>query len=169
MSKWLLFNAKFRTFSALSWREQVNFQWDEDEVRFVLDQHAELDFHSARSLKQQSAGRHVAPLGHMILIPSQPAYLTEKQQIPILKSLVLSNRVSNPRYNALEVNTLTITPPIRLLRKEKSWITIGLFCVPLQSTKDESLYLPLFYWIPVFLLTVLYFWVYDMLRIFPNY
>ena len=25
-------------FSAISWREQVNFQWDDDEVRFVLDQ-----------------------------------------------------------------------------------------------------------------------------------
>jgi len=44
------------------------------EVRFVLDQHAELDFYSARLLKQQSAGRHVAPLGHIILIPSQPVF-----------------------------------------------------------------------------------------------
>jgi hypothetical protein len=26
-------------FSAFSWREQVNFQWDDDEVHFVLDQH----------------------------------------------------------------------------------------------------------------------------------
>ena len=52
---------------AMSWREQVNFQWDDDdEVRFVLDQHAELDFYSASSMKQQSAGRHVAPLGHII-------------------------------------------------------------------------------------------------------
>jgi len=58
-------------FSAISWREQVNFQWDDDDVRFVLDQHAELDIHSASSLKQQSAGKHVAPLGHIILIPSQ--------------------------------------------------------------------------------------------------
>ena len=56
------------------WREQVNFQWDDDEVRFVLDQHAELDFYSASSLKQQSAGRHVTPLGHIILIPSQPVF-----------------------------------------------------------------------------------------------
>jgi hypothetical protein len=30
-----------------------------DEVRFVLDQHAKLDFYSASSLKQQSADRHV--------------------------------------------------------------------------------------------------------------
>jgi hypothetical protein len=50
-------------------REQVNFLRDDDEVRFVLDQHAELDFYSASSLKQQSVDRHVAPLGHIILIP----------------------------------------------------------------------------------------------------
>ena len=36
--------------------------------RFVLDQHTELDFYSASSLKQQSAGRYVAPLGHIIMI-----------------------------------------------------------------------------------------------------
>ena len=54
--------------------EQVNFQWDDDEVRFVLDQHAELDFYNAMSLKQQSAVRHMAPLGHIILIPSYPVF-----------------------------------------------------------------------------------------------
>ena len=27
-------------FSAISWQEQVNFQWDDGEVCFVLDQHA---------------------------------------------------------------------------------------------------------------------------------
>ena len=36
VSEWFLFNAN----SAISWREQVNFQWDDDGVRFVLDQHA---------------------------------------------------------------------------------------------------------------------------------
>jgi hypothetical protein len=46
----------------------------DDEVRFAPDQHAELDFYSALSPKQQSAGRHVAPLGHIILIPSQPIF-----------------------------------------------------------------------------------------------
>jgi predicted alpha/beta hydrolase len=39
---------------------------DDDDVRFVVDQHDELDFYKASSLKQQSAGRHVAPLGHNI-------------------------------------------------------------------------------------------------------
>ena len=44
------------------------------EVRFVLDQHDELDFYSSSSLKQQSAGGHVAPLGHIILIPRQQVF-----------------------------------------------------------------------------------------------
>jgi hypothetical protein len=56
----------------------VNFQWDDDEVRFVPDQHAELDFYSASSLKQQSAGRYVAPLGHIILIPKTSSYTDSK-------------------------------------------------------------------------------------------
>ena len=41
----------------------------DDDVRFVLDQ---LDFYIVSSLKQQCAGRQVAPLGQIILIPSQP-------------------------------------------------------------------------------------------------
>ena len=60
--------------SAISWWKQVNFQWNDDEVHFVLDQDAELDFYSASSLKQQSADRHVAPLGHIIPIPSQQVF-----------------------------------------------------------------------------------------------
>ena len=66
----MLFNAN----SAISWHEQVDFQWDDDDVLFVLDQHTELDFYSASSLKQQSAGRHVTPLGHIILISSQRVF-----------------------------------------------------------------------------------------------
>jgi midasin (ATPase involved in ribosome maturation) len=49
-------------------------QWDDNDVYFVLDQHVLLEIYSATSLKQQSAGRHVAPLGHIILNPSQPVF-----------------------------------------------------------------------------------------------
>jgi hypothetical protein len=49
----LLFNANSSIFSAISWWEQDNFQWDDDDVRFVLDQHAYLDLYSASSMKQQ--------------------------------------------------------------------------------------------------------------------
>ena len=51
-----------KKFSALSWQKQVTFRWDDDDLHFVLDQQAYLDFYSASSLKQQSADRHVAPL-----------------------------------------------------------------------------------------------------------
>ena len=43
-------------------------QWDHENIHFVLDQHAQLYIYSASTLKQQSAGRHVAPLGHIIPI-----------------------------------------------------------------------------------------------------
>jgi hypothetical protein len=58
-------------FVAISWWEQVNFQRNDYESRFVLDQHAKLNYYSASSLKQQSADRHIAPLGYIIMIPSQ--------------------------------------------------------------------------------------------------
>ena len=45
-------------------------QWD-DVVRFVLDLQTELDGYSASSLKQESVGRHVDPLLHIILTLSQ--------------------------------------------------------------------------------------------------
>ena len=54
---------------------QVTFRKDDDDVRFVLDQHGWLDFYSANSLKQQSAGRHVSPLGHFIPILTKPVFV----------------------------------------------------------------------------------------------
>ena len=56
----------------MSLQEQVTFSLNDDDVSFVLDQHTELDFYSASSLKQQSVGIHVALLRHTILILSQP-------------------------------------------------------------------------------------------------
>ena len=57
--------------------KKFHFQWDDvnDDDRFVLDQHAELNFQSSNSLKQQPAGRYVPLLGKIILIPSQPVSL----------------------------------------------------------------------------------------------
>ena len=64
--------------------------WVDNDVRFVLDQHAYLKFSSASSLQQQSICWHVASLQHAIPIPSQQlllllnaASLAENQQISI--------------------------------------------------------------------------------------
>ena len=68
--------------SAISWREQATFddmmimvcfvQDQHAELDFysasslkLQDQHAELDFYSASSLKQHPLDRRVTPLGHM--------------------------------------------------------------------------------------------------------
>ena len=51
------------------WQEQVTFGWDNDDARFVLDQHAPLDTYCANSRKQQPNARHVTTLGYIILIP----------------------------------------------------------------------------------------------------
>ena len=48
--------------------ESVNFQWDDDKVRFVLDQHTYLECYSASSPKQQSPNWHVASLEQIIMI-----------------------------------------------------------------------------------------------------
>jgi hypothetical protein len=50
-------------------------RWDDNNVCFVLDQHA----YFANSLKQQSVGRHVAPLGNTITIPSQTVFVFSLQ------------------------------------------------------------------------------------------
>ena len=70
MSEWLLFNTKAAIFQLY----QVNLQWKDDEVRFVLDQQAELDFYNASLLKQESTDKYIASLGHIILNPIQPVF-----------------------------------------------------------------------------------------------
>jgi len=85
-----------------------------------------LDFYSASSVKQQSADIHVAPLGHIILIPSQPVFalslyatcLAEKQQIPILWS-GLTRTGLDPIIYALEASTYYATDAIEKKRKKK--------------------------------------------------
>ena len=63
-----------RNFSAISWQEQVALWWSDDDICFVLEQHAELDFYSASSLKQPPVNILVVLLGHIILIHSQPVF-----------------------------------------------------------------------------------------------
>jgi hypothetical protein len=97
-------------FSALSWREQVTFWWDDYDFLFVVDQHTESDFYSATSLKQQSVYRHVTPRdtllwihgNHSLLLPLNAACSTQKQQIPILKSLVWPDWGLSPRSTTLK-------------------------------------------------------------------
>ena len=51
---------------------KLTFCDNDDDVRFELDKLAK--FYRASSLKQQSAGRHVAPLGYVILNLNHPVF-----------------------------------------------------------------------------------------------
>jgi hypothetical protein len=59
----MLFNANSGIFQLCHAENKLIFNEMTIRSAFSQDQHAELDFYSARSLKQQSADRHIAPLG----------------------------------------------------------------------------------------------------------
>jgi hypothetical protein len=128
--------------SSISWQEQVNFQWDDDEVRFVLDQHTELDFYSASSLKQQSVGRHIAPLWHIILIPSQPVFVLSPWCCMLSGEATNTNFIvfSLTRPGLEPTSTLTITPPMWL------YCGIEIYCFLINDLwrKHPPLFPPLF-------------------------
>ena len=65
--EWLLFSANSTIFQLYHGENKLIFNE-------MMMRSAELDLYSASSLKQQSMGRHVAPPGHIILIPSQPVF-----------------------------------------------------------------------------------------------
>jgi len=46
----------------------------DNDVQLVLDQHAQMNFYSASSLRQQSDGKLVASLRHIILIQSKQVF-----------------------------------------------------------------------------------------------
>jgi hypothetical protein len=110
------------------WREQVHYQWDDDEVRFVLNQHAELDFYSASSLKQQSAGRNVTPFGHIIPIPSQPIFA---HSLPVVDWFCVYKPYKNTNFDKEDI-----------LTNHKSSLNIPI--------NEENWELSTFYWIPKF-------------------
>jgi hypothetical protein len=61
-----------RNFSAISWQEQVTF--NEIMIFALYKTNMPGLIFIASSLKQQSAGRYVTPLGHIFLITSQPVF-----------------------------------------------------------------------------------------------
>ena len=113
---WLVFSVNF------------NFQWTDDDVRFVLDQGAFLDFYRASSLNSQriNMSPHSDTLPwfeayQSLLLLLNAACLAEKQQIPILLSLVLPDRGSNSQSTVFEASMPTIIPPMRFGHEMHWW------------------------------------------------
>jgi len=111
VSESLLFNGKQQFFSYIMERTSC-IQWNDDDVRFVLDQHAYLDLYSASSLKQQSVGRHVAPLEHIILIPSQPVFSLFPE------NCLLSGEAANINFIVLGLTLPELEPLLYHIRGE---------------------------------------------------
>ena len=58
-----MFNAKGEIFQLYHGEKQVTFWWDDDDdARFVLNQHVELNFYNAISLKQVDMSLHLDTL-----------------------------------------------------------------------------------------------------------
>ena len=92
LNELLLFNAKFGGYAMT---RTTYIRRDVNEVRFVLDLHAYLNCYSSSSLQQTSAGKHVASLGHIILIRSNKSLLSldvtcvaEEHKMPIIYSFI---------------------------------------------------------------------------------
>jgi hypothetical protein len=99
----------------LKWLYKILYD-DDDYVRFVLDQQT-LNFDSDSSLIiQLSAGRHVAPLGRIIMISSQPVFTL----IPLCSVSELARPGLEPTIcktwceHANHYTNVTIGPWIRL-------------------------------------------------------
>ena len=114
-----MFNANSAIFSAISWQEQVIYQWDDDEVRFVLDRswifivlaHWNNSLQVDMSLHSDTLFWFLANQSLLFLLNA--AFLAEKQQTSILYSFVWQDRSSYPQSIALEASTLTITLPMQ--------------------------------------------------------
>ena len=92
-SEWVIVAlCQLSNFSAISWQEQINFQWNDDKVPFVLDQHTELDFYSATEAHWNNSPRVNMSLHTLFWFRANQSLhfllnavcLAEKQQITIL-------------------------------------------------------------------------------------
>lgn len=67
----IVVKAQMSNYLAISLQQKVIFRRDDgDEVRLLLDQHAQVDLYSAISLKQQSTCTNASPRRQNILMPS---------------------------------------------------------------------------------------------------
>jgi len=75
-SEWFCPNANNEQLFSYVLTRTTYIRWDDNDIHSVLDLHAYFvkDLYSANTLRQQSAGRHVDPLGHFILIPGQSVF-----------------------------------------------------------------------------------------------
>jgi hypothetical protein len=89
MSEWLLFNAFLWLYHG---EYKLHFAAvDDDNIHFVLDQRDQLGFYSVSSLIHI---RHVALIGHIILIPSTSFYWSGLNEEQIVSGTNLGKKLT---------------------------------------------------------------------------
>ena len=96
---------------------RTNYNNDND-VRFVQDHHAQLDFYSANSLKQRSSDRHVTSFRQIILIPIQPFVL-----FLLFESYMLSGEIAIANFLVFGLTRPGLKPIIYHTQGEHDDIT----------------------------------------------
>jgi hypothetical protein len=123
LSEWLLFNANSGILQLyISWREQCSMRWWWDplctrqttlNLIFIVLAHWNNSPRIEISPHSDTLSWFRANQSLIFLLNA--TCLSEKQQIPMSKSLIWPDRGSNPRSTTLEASTLTITPPMWLV------------------------------------------------------
>ena len=101
--------------SAILWRELVKFPLNDDNISFLLNQRAKLDFYNVSSLKRKTTPTHCPAWFWSMsnqFVSLTPWCLVKKQQILILHVFGLIKFTLNPWSTTLETMMLIITPPI---------------------------------------------------------
>ena len=104
-------------------------QWNDDDVRFVQDQHAKLNLYKASSQKQQFGGRHVAPLRHIMLILSQPVLALTPWSCMVSREAANTNFIISDltpiglksKIYCTQGRKLTITPLMQFHLRKSPW------------------------------------------------
>jgi hypothetical protein len=91
VSEWLLFNVKWAF--CQPYHDENKLHFNDMMMMLICTRPTRLIGNSASWLKQPSVGRHVAPLGHIILIPSQPVFSLASCNSVISREATNSNSI----------------------------------------------------------------------------
>ena len=127
-------------------------------------------FYSACSLKQQFSGRHVALLGHIILIPNRPVFPLTPECCMISGEAANTNAIvsglTRPVLEPTIYCTITITPPMQFHatkeRRLHRWTKPMIFAILFKSFDFHAHEYFWIHWLSIFWL-----WAYLM-KVIPG-
>ena len=121
-----------------------HFWWDDGDVCFVLEQHAELDFYCGSSLKKLSTGRL-----DMSLYLNNVSWFREKQSFfLLLQCSILSGEAAHTNLKVACLNQTVLDPMIYHTRGEPAnYHTIDLFIMHITEIHRTVEWCPFAFWV----------------------